>query len=1129
MWHACGLALAFSAFSVDAQVVTDGTLGARVNIPGPNFIVPGSLGRVAGPNLFHSFSTLTVRQGGSVNFLSDGTIQSIIARVTGGQASGIDGQIRVTGGFANLFLLNPAGIFFGPNASLNVPASFYASTADYLRFSDGSRFNTLIFGGPNDQFPTASPQAFGFLERATNIQLTGSQLRVGEGRTLGLIGGNLGMTNQGTRVSLAFAPGGTVALGAAGGAGEVGLDGKYLAGAPSGRLELLGGTLVSVSESTANRGSGRVVIRGGEVLIDHSRVLAQTRNGDGGEIDVQAASLLSMNAGEINGVTTGRGNAARIVLNAADILMQDGSKVDNSCDPGCTTGRGGDININTSRSLIMRTTDDLNPMFIASDSWGLGASGHIAVASPLVFMSGHSLIQAIADAAGNSMGISLKVGKLVLMSGAQIVTSSSGAGKGGLLTISASDGIDIVGDRVDTLGFIFPSGLYSNANAAGDAGAIQVTARNLNVIDGGEISSSTALNSTGNAGSVSIVASGDVRVSGFARTRGSTVASNTISSGRGGVLSISADRLIVENLGVIQTQAARSGAAGNIFVRARQVSVEAGGRISSDTGSTGDGGKIDVVASQSVLIAGSPNVNTGLFSRTNSTGDGGAISVTSAEIRLMNNGAIRATTDGRGEAGSITLNANRNLTLTNGSIIEAQTSLTGDAGRIFLRGDESVEIDGSVITTKSLAGGAAGSVVVRGGELRMRNSAQISSDTSKTGAGGAIDILMTRGVSISGSKSGIFARTDGTGDGGAIAIKSQSIVLSNGAGISVTSAQGTDDLKGSGNGGSIELNVTGSLSLTGNSYIESASTTVGDAGSISIRAGEGVDVANSRISSSTGLAGGPGKGGSIDIMSRDMKLSDGASISVTTAGAGKGGSINISTERALSLSGGSVIEAASTSTGDAGSIVIHAGDEIDIVQSRVTTSARSADGGNINVTTDGKLVVSEGRIETEVGTGLGDGGNVNVSGGLMLLRNSAISANAFGGDGGNIRIASANVLANTVSKVTASSELGIDGTVQFESPAADLSGALFSVTSSFLDATAVQASRCVMPTARARSSLAMRILDPDHQRELGYLFPTGVAGNFEPDVKRVESIVSQRQADRVPTNVARPMVAARLY
>ena len=112
MWHACGLALAFSAFSVDAQVVTDGTLGARVNIPGPNFIVPGSLGRVAGPNLFHSFSTLTVRQGGSVNFLSDGTIQSIIARVTGGQASGIDGQIRVTGGFANLFLLNPAGIFF---------------------------------------------------------------------------------------------------------------------------------------------------------------------------------------------------------------------------------------------------------------------------------------------------------------------------------------------------------------------------------------------------------------------------------------------------------------------------------------------------------------------------------------------------------------------------------------------------------------------------------------------------------------------------------------------------------------------------------------------------------------------------------------------------------------------------------------------------------------------------------------------------------------------------------------------------------------------------------------------------------------------------------------------------------
>ena len=192
----------------------------------------------------------------------------------------------------------------------------------------------------------------------------------------------------------------------------------------------------------------------------------------------------------------------------------------------------------------------------------------------------------------------------------------------------------------------------------------------------------------------------------------------------------------------------------------------------------------------------------------------------------------------------------------------------------------------------------------------------------------------------------------------------------------------------------------------------------------------------------------------------------------------------------------------------------------------MTTSARSADGGNISVATDGKLVMFEGRIETEVGTGLGDGGNVNVNGSMMVLRNSAISANAFGGDGGNIRIASANVLANTISKVTASSQLGIDGTVQFESPAAVFSGALFSVTSSFLDATAVLASSCVSPQLRARSSLAMRILDPDHQRELGYLFPIEIAQGVRGNARFDRNVVDGHGIEKVGLSSSSSLLAS---
>ena len=1019
----CCLSVPFAT----AQVITDGTLGARSVLLGPNYIVTASLGRVAGANLFHSFSSLTIRQGQSVNFLADGTIQSVIARVTSGQPNTIDGQIRSTGGAANVFILNPAGIFFGPNASLNVPASFYASTADYLRFSDGSRFNTLIFGGPNDQFPTTSPQAFGFLERATNIQLTGSQLRVGDGRTIGLIGGNLSMTNQGTRVSVVSAPGGAIAAVASGGASEVLLNGRFDVGAPSGRLDILGGTLVAVNEGVQNRGSGRVVIRGGEVYVERSSVTARTRNGNGGDIDVEATNLLSMKTGEINGVTTGAGNAAHISLKAADILMQDASFVDTSCDPGCTTGKGGGIDISASRSLVMRSDIAGNPQFIASNSFGNGATGLVSINTPLLSMTGRSSIQSVTQGTENSSGITINVGTLQMMAGAQIDTSSRGAGKGGVLTVNASDLVELVGDRLDASNQSIPSGLFTNAYSSGDAGSIQVKTARLNILAGGEISSSTFRNSTGRGGAVGIAATRDVTIAGQSKEgKRSSIVTNTFSMGAAGTVTIAADRLIVEDMGLIQAQSENDGDAGGIVFRGGDLIVRTQGQISSDTRGLGLGGTVEIFASRSVDISG---LNGGLFAKTYGPATGGAIVVRAPEVRLSNGGGIYATTDASGRANSIDIFTDR-LSMTTGSAIAAETSLTGNAGRILVQA-EKIEIDQSKISTFSGGAGAAGSINLRGGELLIKNSGSVISNAFSFGAGGSIDISMARGVTISGRGAGLFAKTTG-----------------------------------------------------------------------------------------------PAVGGSIMINSSDMRMADAAAISVTASGSGRSGSIDISTARVISMIGGSSIEAASGGTGNAGNIAIHTGEGIDISQSRVTTSARSADGGNISVTTDGKLVMFEGRIETEVGTGLGDGGNVNVNGSMMVLRNSAISANAFGGDGGNIRIASANVLANTISKVTASSQLGIDGTVQFESPAADLSGALFSVTSSFLDATAVLASSCVSPQIRARSSLAMRILDPDHQRELGYLFPIEIAQGVRGNARFDRNVVDGHGIEKVGLSSSSSLLAS---
>ena len=93
-----------------------------------------------GANLFHSFGDFNVHTGESATFTGPATTQNVIGRVTGGHASDIDGTIRSEMPKANLYLLNPAGVMFGPDASLDLKGSFAVTTADYLKHADGTRF-----------------------------------------------------------------------------------------------------------------------------------------------------------------------------------------------------------------------------------------------------------------------------------------------------------------------------------------------------------------------------------------------------------------------------------------------------------------------------------------------------------------------------------------------------------------------------------------------------------------------------------------------------------------------------------------------------------------------------------------------------------------------------------------------------------------------------------------------------------------------------------------------------------------------------------------------------------------------------------------------------------------------------
>jgi filamentous hemagglutinin family protein len=186
---AAALGLINVLFPCQADITLDGSMGPAGALAGPNFQIGAELGRQVGSNLFHSFGVFNINSPESVTFSGPNSIDNILGRVTGGSASTINGLLRSTIPEANLFFLNPAGVVFGPNASLNVQGSFHVSTADYLKLADGTRFDALP--SSNDALlTTVPPEAFGFLgENPAGISLQGSFLQVPDGNMLSVVVG----------------------------------------------------------------------------------------------------------------------------------------------------------------------------------------------------------------------------------------------------------------------------------------------------------------------------------------------------------------------------------------------------------------------------------------------------------------------------------------------------------------------------------------------------------------------------------------------------------------------------------------------------------------------------------------------------------------------------------------------------------------------------------------------------------------------------------------------------------------------------------------------------------------------------------------------------------------------------
>ena len=175
------LALWAVARSLNAQVRTDGTLGPRTTLSGPNFTIGPSLGQQRGGNLFHSFDQFNLSAGQTATFTGAASIRYVFARVTGGQPSSIDGTITCTIPNASFFLINPNGVVFGPDAALDVKGSFAVTTAGEVKLGSAGTINA---SHPSASvLNTAAPNAFGFLSASPAALLpeAGADGKVGAG------------------------------------------------------------------------------------------------------------------------------------------------------------------------------------------------------------------------------------------------------------------------------------------------------------------------------------------------------------------------------------------------------------------------------------------------------------------------------------------------------------------------------------------------------------------------------------------------------------------------------------------------------------------------------------------------------------------------------------------------------------------------------------------------------------------------------------------------------------------------------------------------------------------------------------------------------------------------------------
>jgi filamentous hemagglutinin family protein len=694
-----------------AQIVPDNTLGAESSVVTPDVIKGIQGNRIDGgatrsANLFHSFSQFNVGEGRGAYFTNPAGILNILSRVTGANRSDILGRLGVLGN-ANLFLINPNGILFGPNASLDVQGSFLATTADAVKLGDAGLFSASQSATSN--LLTVSPKALWFNAVAAQPIVNQSQaqslinqpnadggspgLQVQPGRTLALVGGDVllesgRLTAAGGRIELgSVARVGQVNLSQSGNSFVLGYDsinnfgniwlsnGAFVdvSGEGGGDIQIRGGRLEMTQSSNiwadtlGAENAGEILVRTTEVVLSETSFLsaevAPTGTGTGENITIDTGHLLVRDGAQVFATTRGEGKGGSLQITASESVELIGRSADGRFASGLfaqsnigSSGDAGDLTIDTGRLLV----SDGAGVSVSTSGSGKGGSLQITASDSVevIGKSANSLFSSRLSAqsnlgSGDAGDLTIHTGRLLVRNGALVSVGTEGSGKGGRLQIIASDSVELFGIGTFAIGTsavgVFPSLLSSESGGSGNAGELRIDTRRLLVRDGAVVSTGTF--AEGKGGSLQITASDSVEVIG--RSAVGQISSSLLTASRGsgnaGDLRIDTGRLLVRDGAFISSRTIR-GIAGNINITARDTLQANNGTIATSSEQS-SGGRINITASNIRLFGDSD-----ITSRVNSdAGDGGNIDLEADSILAFDDSDILAfARDGRG--GDITLN-----------------------------------------------------------------------------------------------------------------------------------------------------------------------------------------------------------------------------------------------------------------------------------------------------------------------------------------------------------------------------------------------------------------------------------------------------------------------------------------